>query len=127
LPPPPAPAPEPGPTLPAPPAPKKPPLKLPRAPADTAQGDALCRQSEQAAKAGNIEAAVSLYRSCAATGGSSQAQSVARLRIRAHAPGTVTRRAYNGDCDGARSAAQAAASIGEGAGAQAALGRTRCG
>jgi hypothetical protein len=87
-------------------------LKLPPSGATTAEADALCKQSEQAAKGLNIEGAVSLYRSCAAKGGSPTAQAAARIRIRNAAPEAVKRRGFNGDCAGARSAASAASSIG---------------
>jgi outer membrane biosynthesis protein TonB len=114
---------QPPPALPPPPE-AKPQLKVPGRTGP--QGDAACAQSEQAARNGNIEGAVALYRSCAASGGSSSAQGAARARIRQQAPLVVRRRGFNGDCDGARSAANAASSIGEGGPAQAALSQTSC-
>ncbi len=89
-------------------------------------GDAACTQSQSAARSGNIEGAVSLYNKCASTGGSSGALNTARGRIQAAAPGVVKSRAYLGNCAGARSAANAASSIGAGGPAQAALASTSC-
>jgi hypothetical protein len=112
-------------TLPPPPAAQPPRLKLPKTPTGP-QGDAACQQASGAAKGGNIEGAVSLFRTCAATGGSPGAQANTRIHIRTSAPAVVQRRAFNGNCDGARSAANAASSIGEGGPAQSALARTSC-
>jgi eukaryotic-like serine/threonine-protein kinase len=112
--------------LPPPPQQEQPRLKLPSGGVSSAQADALCKQSEQAAGAGNIEGAVALFNSCVSNGGSATAQAAARARIRRAAPGVVKQRGFNGDCAGARSAVNAASSIGEGAGAQAALAQTSC-
>jgi eukaryotic-like serine/threonine-protein kinase len=116
---------QPPPALPPPPA-EKPRLKLPPGGVAAVDADAICRQSAQAAQNGNIEGAVALYKSCASKGGSSGAQATARARIRNAAPNVVKQRGFNGDCTGARSAANAASSIGEGAQAQAALAQTSC-
>jgi eukaryotic-like serine/threonine-protein kinase len=119
---------QPPPAQPPPPLPQPPPAEPPRLklPVPAADGDALCRQSEQAAQSNNIEGAVALFKRCAASGGSSNAQAAARHRIRTNAPNAVKQRGFNGDCAGARRAVSAANSIGEGAQAQAALAQTSC-
>lgn len=89
------------------------------------QGDAACAASEAAARGGSIEGAVAMYNKCQSTGGSPGALSAARARIRSQAPSVVKNRAFRGDCPGAKSAANAASSIGENGG-QAALATTSC-
>ncbi|MBX3130225.1 MAG: protein kinase [Polyangiaceae bacterium] len=89
-------------------------------------GDALCQQSEAAARSGNIEGAASLYHRCQSTGGSAAALALARRRIRDQAPGEVRRRAFTGDCAAAQRAVSAAESVGEGAAARQGLTGSSC-
>ncbi|HMR08801.1 MAG TPA: hypothetical protein PKA88_23635, partial [Polyangiaceae bacterium] len=89
------------------------------------QGDEACAQAQAAARSGNIEGAASLYHRCQSTGGSANALTGARRRIRDAAPKEVRRRAFLGDCAGAKRAANAASSVGEGGG-QSALAGTSC-
>src|SRR5690606_1326451 len=117
----PAPAPTATPTPPAPTATADPP-----APAGPV-GDAACRQASAQARSGSIEAAAGSLRTCTQTGGSADAQRSARAMIEAQAPAEVRRRAFRQNCDGARSAAQAAASVGAGDRAMAQLRATSCG
>ncbi len=113
------------PTQPPPPPPPTTTQPPPPPPPTGPQGDAACAASEGAARAGNIEGAVSLYNKCRSTGGSAGAQASARARIRALTPGVVKNRAFRGDCAGAKRAADAASSIGENGG-QVALKSTSC-
>ncbi len=89
------------------------------------QGDEACAQAQGAARSGNIEGAASLYHRCQSTGGSAAALTGVRRRIRDAAPREVRRRAFLGDCAGAKRAANAASSVGEGGG-QSALAGTSC-
>ncbi len=104
-----------------PPAPRTPP-KPPSGP----QGDAACDRAQSAARAGNIEGAASLYHRCKATGGSASALAGVRRRVRDAAPKEVRRRAFLGDCAGAKRAVNAASSVGEGASARRGLSGTTC-
>jgi len=123
LPPPPPPSSSPPPPPPPPPSSSPPP---PPPPPSGPQGDAACGASQQAAASWNIESAVALFRQCEKTGGSPGALANARLRIRLSSPKAVRDRAFLGNCKGAKSAANAASSIGEGAGAQAAYANSNC-
>ncbi len=124
------PAPPPSATPPPPPSATPPPAlpppptgpQLPSGP----RGDEACRQSDAAARSGNIEGAVALYKVCASTGGSPSLQVNARARIQMRAPDVVKRRAFLDNCAGARAAASAASSIGAGGPAQNALAQTSC-
>lgn len=89
-------------------------------------GDAACAASQQAASTWAIETAVSLFNKCQQTGGTPAALTNARIRIRLSSPKAVRDRAFLGNCPGAKSAANAASSIGEGAGAQAAYAQSSC-
>jgi serine/threonine-protein kinase len=113
------------PPQPPPPASTQPPPPLPPPPSGP-QGDAACSASQQAATGWNIEGAVSLYRQCEKTGGTAGALSNARLRIRLSSPKAVRDRAFLGNCSGAKSAASAASSIGEGGPAQAEYAKSSC-
>jgi len=120
----PQPAPTPSPTpLPPPPQPTPAPQPTPTPPPSTGpQGDAACGASRQAAQRGNIEGAAALYQQCQKTGGSASALGAARMEIERQAPNVVRNRAFRGDCAGAKSAANAAASVGAGARAQSTYG-----
>jgi hypothetical protein len=78
-----------------------------------------------AARSGNIEGAVGLYNQCQKTGGSASALANARTAIDNNASGAVRSRAFLGNCPGAKSAADSAASIGAMKG-RAALATTSC-
>jgi eukaryotic-like serine/threonine-protein kinase len=119
----PAPAPETAPSA-APSAPS--PTPAPPAPPQVSQGNAACRQSMSLASAENIEAAVAAYQRCANTGGGGINVAAARNRIRSTVAAAVQHRAFDGNCAGARAAANAASQIGVNAG-QTALARTSCG
>jgi serine/threonine-protein kinase len=110
------------PTTPPPPPPTQPP---PPPPPSGPQGDAACAASVAASQRGDIETAVAMHNKCQSTGGSPGAVSGARARIRSQTPSVVKNRAFRGDCPGAKSAANAASSIGESSG-QAALATTSC-
>lgn len=104
------------------PQPPPPPPPPPSGP----QGDAACAASQQQAASWNIEGAVALFRKCEQTGGTAAGLTNARVRIRLSSPKAVRDRAFLGNCKGAKSARDAAASIGEGAGAAAAYAQSSC-
>jgi eukaryotic-like serine/threonine-protein kinase len=113
------------------PTPTPVPTPTPQPPATTPPppppgGDAACRSAVALANGEQIEAAASALRQCESTGGSTALQGSARRSIQTRAPGVVKRRAFNGDCPGARGAANAASSVGAGGPAQAELARTSC-
>ena len=89
-------------------------------------GDRACAQASRLASRERIEASVALYRRCQSSGGSAQALRQAKAKIKAHAPGAVRHRAFNGRCASARAAVLAAESIGVGAGARQELSNSRC-
>ena len=124
LPPPPSASTPPPPPPPPPPASTPPPPPPP--PPSGPQGDAACAASQQAAAGWNIEGAVYLFRQCEKTGGTPAGLTNARLRIRLSSPKAVRDRAFQGNCKGAKSAADAASSIGEGAAAQASYANSSC-
>ncbi|MBI3204426.1 MAG: protein kinase [Myxococcales bacterium] len=121
--PPPPPASSPPPPPPPPPASTAPP---PPPPPSGPQGDAACAASSQAASSWNIEGAVALYRQCEKTGGTPSGLGNARTRIRLSSPKAVRDRAFLGNCKGAKSAADAASSVGEGGPAQAEYAKSSC-
>ncbi|MCC6213988.1 MAG: protein kinase [Polyangiaceae bacterium] len=109
----------------APPASTTPPPATTSPPASGPTGDAACAAASASAGGGAIESAVSLYQRCQSTGGSPGALAGAKARIAGAAPGAVRSRAFNGNCPGAKSAANAASSIGVSSG-QRELERTTC-
>ncbi|MCL4749885.1 MAG: serine/threonine protein kinase [Myxococcales bacterium] len=125
LPPPPPASTQPPPPPPPPPASTQPPPPPPPPPSGP-QGDAACAASQQQAASWNIEGAVALFRKCEQTGGTAAGLTNARVRIRLSSPKAVRDRAFLGNCKGAKSARDAAASIGEGAGAAAAYAQSSC-
>jgi eukaryotic-like serine/threonine-protein kinase len=120
--PPPPPPPTTQPTLPPPP----PPTATQPPPPSGLQGDAACSASVNASRALDIERAAGLLRTCQNTGGSGSAVAGARTSIRNQAPAAVKRRAFNGDCAGAKRAADAASSVSAGDRAQATYASTTC-
>jgi serine/threonine-protein kinase len=101
------------------PVPSQPPANPPQAPPD----QAACLKARAAARMGQIEQAASQYRACEQAGASASQLAAARRAISAGAVAEVRRRAFNGDCNGATSAANAASSVGAGDAAQAELAK----
>jgi serine/threonine protein kinase len=87
----------------------------------SASAERACLQARAAAGVGQIEQAVIHYKACEQDGASARQLAATRRAISSGAAAEVRRRAFNGDCDGARSAVSAAASIGAGNAAQAEL------
>jgi hypothetical protein len=78
------------------------------------------------AQTANVEGAVAAYRRCE-LGGSDLLKKSAKRRIRTQAGTEAQRRAFNGDCAGARRVVQSASSIGAGDLAAANVAKTQCG